>query len=433
MEIPDLIKKKRDGGTLSRGEIYSFIEGYTRGRIPDYQCSALLMAIWFRGLSPRETADLTEAMLDSGRTLDFSEFAQPKIGKHSTGGVGDKTSMVVAPVAAAGGLMVPKMSGRGLGHTGGTLDKLESIPGFRTRLTVEEFRRVAVSCGMVLAGQTDDLAPADRKLYSLRDVTATVDSIPLIAASIMSKKLAEGTSGLVLDVKTGSGALMKTLEGSRALAARMVEIGAAHGKRVRAVISDMNQPLGRRVGNALEVMEAIETLKGQGPPDLVEVCRELAANMFVLGGVEALLAGGRSRFDTILAGGKGAQKLAECIALQGGNPRVVEDYSLLGSARYQEALVAPAAGYVAEVEAEAVGRAAMALGGGRETLDSMIDPAVGVVLTRKVGEAVEAGETMALLHYNDRSRLGRALGIIRPAIRISPQPVAAPTMVHAVL
>ncbi len=433
MNIPELIKKKRDGADLSRYEIYEFVEGYTRGRIPDYQCSALLMAIWFRGLDARETADLTEAMLNSGRTLDFSEFPQRKIGKHSTGGVGDKTSMVVVPVVAAGGLMVPKMSGRGLGHTGGTLDKLESIPGFRTRLNVDDFRRVVASCGMVLAGQTDDLVPADRKLYSLRDVTATVESIPLIAASIMSKKLAEGTSALVLDVKTGSGAMMKTLEGSRALAARMVEIGAAHGKRVCAVISDMDQPLGRHVGNALEVIEVIETLKGRGPSDLVEVCRELAANMFLLGRVETSGERARARFDAILESGKGAEKFAECISLQGGDARVIEDYGLFASARFREPLVAPATGYLAALEAEAFGRAAMALGGGRETLDSVIDPAVGIVLAKKSGERVQAGEAIGFFHYNDPSRLGRALTMIRPAIRVSPEPVTLPPLIHAVL
>src|SRR3989454_11266808 len=349
------------------------------------------MAIFFRGLSIEETAGLTEAMMRSGRVLDLSEFPKPKIDKHSTGGVGDKTSLIVAPVAAAGGLVVPMVSGRGLGHTGGTLDKLESIPGFSTRPDLSEFRRVLRACGVAMVGQTEELAPADRKLYALRDVTATVESIPLIAASIMSKKLAEGIDGLVLDVKTGSGAFMKTLEAARELASRMLGIGTACGKRVRALVTDMNQPLGRAVGNALEVIEAIETLKGRGPSDLVEVCRELTARMFLLGGLESRLEAGRARFNSVLGSGKALERFTQVIAEQGGDPRIAEDYSRLPGARYVDSVVAFADGYIAGLEAEAMGRASMVLGAGRGRVDSVIDPAVGLVFEKKVGDPVEAG------------------------------------------
>jgi len=424
MNVPDLIRKKRDGQVLAPEEISGFITRYTRGEIPDYQCSALLMAIYFRGLSSQETADLTEAMMRSGQVLDLSEFPQPKIDKHSTGGVGDKTSLVVAPVAAAGGLLVPMISGRSLGHTGGTLDKLESIPGFNTRLSLPEFRRVLGACGMALIGQTDDLAPADKKLYALREVTASVESIPLIAASIMSKKLAEGIDGLVLDVKTGSGAFMKTLEEARELATRMVEIGTARGKRVQALLSEMSQPLGNAVGNALEVMECLETLKGRGPADLVEICRELTATMFVLGGVDSALPPACARFDALLASGRPLEKFAQLLAAQGGNPRVVEDYALFPTALYEDSFVAPEGGYVAGLEAGALGRACMAIGAGREKLDSRIDSAVGLVFEKKVGDPVEAGERLCVVYTNERAPLPRALEMIRGATTISPEPVS---------
>ncbi len=424
MDTPEFIRKKRDGRSLSRDEIFEFVERYTRGEIPDYQCSALLMAVYFRGLSPEETAQLTEAMMRSGQVLDLSEFPQPKIDKHSTGGVGDKTSLVIAPVAAAGGLLVPMISGRGLGHTGGTLDKLESIPGFNTRLTLGEFRRVLKTCGLGLIGQTEELAPADRKLYALRDVTATVESIPLISASIMSKKLAEGFDGLVLDVKTGSGAFMKKLEDARELAKRMVEIGTACGKRVQALITDMEQPLGQAVGNALEVIESIEMLKGRGPKGLVEVCRELGANMFQLGGVVSSLEAGRAKFDSLLASGAALQKFAEVVAEQGGDPRVVDDYCRLPAAKYVDSIVAWEDGIVQRLEAEAVGRASMVLGAGRERLDSVIDPAVGLVFEKKVGDRVSAGERICTVHSNDRGRVARVREMIRSAIALSPEPVA---------
>jgi pyrimidine-nucleoside phosphorylase len=429
MEAAWIIRQKRDGHRLERREISDFVDAYTRGLIPDYQASALLMAIFFRGLDPQETADLTEAMLRSGGVMDLSEFTQPKLDKHSTGGVGDKTSLIVAPIAAAGGLVVPMISGRGLGHTGGTLDKLESIPGFRTRLTLDEFRQALHRTGAGLIGQTDDLAPADRKLYALRDVTATIESIPLISASIMSKKLAEGIDALVLDVKVGSGAFMKTLEPAQDLAARMVEIGRACGKRVQALITGMNQPLGRAVGNALEVMECLETLKGRGPQDLVEVSRELTALMFVLGRVDASVESARARFDNLIASGAGLRKFAEIIAEQGGDPGVVEEYGRLPRAAHDESIVAWQEGYISALEAQAIGLASMRLGAGRERLDSVIDPAVGLVFEKKVGEAVEVGERICTIYANDRSRLAQARATIRAAIMISSEPVTAPKLI----
>ena len=433
MDFPEVIRKKRDDHSLSREEIFEFIERYTQGEIPDYQCSALLMAIFFRGLTSEETANLTEAMMRSGEVLDLADFPQPKVDKHSTGGVGDKTSLVIAPVAAAGGLMVPMISGRGLGHTGGTLDKLESIPGFNTHLSLAEFRRVLGVCGMGLIGQTDDLAPADRKLYSLRDVTATVESIPLISASIMSKKLAEGIDGLVLDVKTGSGAFMKKLEDSRELARRMVEIGTGCGKRVSAVITEMSQPLGNAVGNALEVIECIETLKGRGPRDLKEICCELTAHMFVVGGLEKSMDAARARYNSLMGSGKPLEIFTRVIAEQGGDAKIVEDYSRLPSAKLEEALVASEDGWVAGLEAFAVGRASMVLGAGRERLDSVIDPGVGLVFEKKVGDRVSAGERICLVYANDAARLARTRDMLRGAIVISQTPAAAPPLIQETL
>jgi pyrimidine-nucleoside phosphorylase len=429
MDAPDLIRNKRDGRPLAREEIFDFVARYTRGEIPDYQASALLMAVFFRGLDSRETADLTDAMKRSGEVLDFSEIPRPKADKHSTGGVGDKTSLVIAPVAAAGGLAVPMVSGRGLGHTGGTLDKLEAIPGFNTRLSLKEFRRVLAECGLGLIGQTEEFAPADRKLYALRDVTSTVESPPLICASILSKKLAEGISALVLDVKTGSGAFMKKLEDSRALAERMVEIGTACGAKVGALITDMNQPLGNAVGNSLEVIECLEALKGCGPRDLVEVSRELTARMFVLSGLEKSLEAASARFDSIISSGKGVEKFAQVISAQGGDARVMDDYSLLPSAQVEDAYVASEDGFVSELEAEAIGRASMVLGAGRERLDSVIDPAVGMVFEKKVGDPVSAGERICSLFVNDRSRLARARQMLAGAVKISRQPVQAPKLI----
>jgi len=433
MEAALIIRKKRDGAALEREEIFDFIQRYSRDEIPEYQASALLMAIYFRGLDARETADLTEAMMRSGQTLDFSELAQPKIDKHSTGGVGDNASLIVGPAAAAGGLVVPMISGRGLGHTGGTLDKLESIPGFRTRLSPSEFRQALAECGMALVGQTEELVPADRKLYALRDVTSTVDSIPLISASIMSKKLAEGIDGLVLDVKTGSGAFMKRIEDARALAERMVQIGTACGKRVRALITGMSQPLGWAVGNALEVIESIETLKGRGPRDLVEISRELTAHMFLLGSVDDSLDAGRARFDAVIRSGHALEKFIQTISRQSGDPRVVEDYSLLPCAQHEDSLVAWEDGYLAGLDAGTIGRASMTLGAGRDRLDSVIDPAVGLVFEKKVGDAVETGERICAIYSNDRTRVERVRQMLGDVTVIAQEPVAPPVLILDVI
>ena len=429
MEATHAIRRKRDGHRLERQEILEFISAYTRGDIPDYQAAALLMAIFFRGLDARETADLTDAILQSGQSVDLSDLPQPKVDKHSTGGVGDKTSLIIAPAAAAGGLLVPMISGRGLGHTGGTLDKLESIPGFRTRLTISEFRRALRRTGVALIGQTGELAPADRKLYALRDVTGTVESIPLISASIMGKKLAEGIDALVLDVKAGSGAFMKTVDSARELARSMVAIGAAFGRRVNALLTDMSQPLGCAVGNSLEVIEVLETLKGRGPRSLVEVSRELTALMFLLGGLDADLDEARARFDRVLASGAALHKFAEIVAEQGGDPAVVEDYARLPQAHFQDSVVAWREGYISGLEAEAIGCASMRLGAGRERLDSIIDPAAGLVFEKNVGDAVQAGERVCVLYANGTSRLAEVHQAVRAAISISLEPVPPPRLI----
>jgi pyrimidine-nucleoside phosphorylase/thymidine phosphorylase len=423
METPELIRKKRDGLVLTKAEIFDFVVRYTRGGIPDYQASALLMAIYFRGMDRRETADLTEAMLRSGRVLDFSALPGAKVDKHSTGGVGDKTSLIIAPAAAAAGVLVPMISGRGLGHTGGTLDKLEAIPGFSPRLSFQDFHRVLENCGLAFGAATEEFAPADQKLYALRDVTATVESIPLITASIMSKKLAEGIDGLVLDVKTGNGAFMQKLEDARALATSLVNTGVAHGKRVHALITDMSQPLGNAVGNALEVIESVETLKGRGPRDLVELCRELIAHMLLLGNVTGSLDEARARYDSVIASGQALERFARLVAEQGGNPRALENCSLLPQAQHEDSVVARENGYIAGLEARKLGVASMILGAGRDRADATIDPAVGLVFEKKVGDEVHAGERVCILYSNDRSRVPWALDMIREAIAISPDPV----------
>ena len=434
METPEVIRRKRNGLSLTRAEIFEFVERYIRGEIPDYQASALLMAVYFQGMEPRETADLTEAMLRSGEEFDFSDLPQAKVDKHSTGGVGDKTSLIIAPAAAACGVLVPMVSGRGLGHTGGTLDKLEAIPGFSTQLSSQEFRRILQSCGLAMGAATDHVAPADRKLYALRDVTATVESIPLITASIMSKKLAEGIDGLVLDVKTGTGAFMQKREDARALANSLVSTGAAYGKRVHALITDMEQPLGNAVGNALEVIESVEVMKGRGPRDLVELCRELTAHMLVLGKITDSLDDARARYDSAIASGHALERFAHLVAEQGGNPRVLEDYSLMPQAQFEDSVMAPEDGYIVELEARGMGVASMGLGAGRERADSVIDPAVGLVFEKKVGDTVRAGERFCVIYSNDRSRVPWALDMIREAVAISPVPVSpSPLVLERVL
>jgi pyrimidine-nucleoside phosphorylase/thymidine phosphorylase len=398
----ELIHAKRDGNAIPAEEIAALVDGYTRGDVPDYQMAAFCMAVFFRGMDDAEVRALTGAMLRSGDVLDLSDIPGAKIDKHSTGGVGDKVSLALAPLAAACGVKVPMISGRGLGHTGGTLDKLESIPGFRVDLPVERFRELVRDVGACLIGQTARLAPADRKLYALRDVTATVESIPLIAGSIMSKKLAEGIDGLVLDVKVGSGAFMKTLEDARALARTLAAIGRGMGKKVSALLTAMDEPLGRAVGNALEVVETVALLRGGGPADLREVTVELTAEMLVLGGVAADLGAGRAQVEAAIADGRGLAKLEEIVRAQGGDPAVVRDPERLPRAERIFPVHAPASGFVAAIDAEALGLAAVALGAGRARVEDAIDPAVGFVVEKKLGDPVERGEPLCTVHAGAR-------------------------------
>jgi pyrimidine-nucleoside phosphorylase len=421
MRPVDLIRKKRDGGELTRDEIHFLVSGHTRDEIPDYQMSAWLMAVRLRGMSRAELAALTEAMLRSGVILDLSSLPGTKVDKHSTGGVGDKTSLVIAPVVAAGGLKVPMISGRGLGHTGGTLDKLESIPGFNVNLSIAEFRHALAECGCALIGQTAEIAPADKKLYALRDVTATVDSPYLICASIMSKKLAEGIDALVLDVKTGSGAFMKAEADAVSLAELMVETGGRMGKRVVALITDMDQPLGRTVGNALEVAECIEVLRGAGPPDLRALCLELAGWMFYLGRRTATVEEGRRLAAELIASGRGLEKFREVIQLQGGDPGVIDDLRRLPQAQHQLDLVSQHQGWIAEIACEQVGVAGIVLGGGRAKKEDAVDPAVGILLRKKVGERVAAGEPLCTVHYNSAARLPEARALLERSYSIAPE------------
>lgn len=424
MRAVEIIEKKRDGLALSAGEIRFFVEGFTRGEIPDYQAAAFLMAVYFQGMTPQETADLTMAMARSGRVLDLHDIAPVVVDKHSTGGVGDKVSLVVVPLVAAAGLPVGKMSGRGLSFTGGTIDKLESIRGLRVELTVEEFRAQLRRVGAVLCGQSADLAPADGKFYALRDVTGTVPSIPLIAASIMSKKIAAGADAIVLDVKVGNGAFMKTLDQARALARLMVDIGSRLGRRMVAVIADMNQPLGHAVGNALEVGEAIATLRGDGPPDFREHCLAIAAHMLQLGGRAASGAEGRRLAEETLASGAAWEKFRALVAAQGGDVRQIEEPERLPRARWVREIPAPADGYLAEVRAYEVGMAAVVLGAGRARKGEPIDPAVGVIVHHKVGDAVRRGEPLFTVHANDAGRLAEAEAWLARAVRIQEEPAS---------
>jgi pyrimidine-nucleoside phosphorylase len=421
MRAVDVLRKKRDGGELTPDEIAAFVTG-TRGGWSDYQLSALLMAICIRGMTPAETAALTRLMTDSGSRIDLSGVPGPKIDKHSTGGVGDKTSLILAPLAAACGVVVPMMSGRGLGNAGGTLDKLEAIPGFRVDLSADEFRDNLHAVGAAMIGQTADVAPADKKLYALRDVTGTVESIPLITASILSKKIAEGISGLVLDVKCGRGAYMKTRDDARALARALVEVGTANGLRVEARLTAMDAPLGRAVGNSLEVIESIETLKGRGPKDLEDLSVLLAARMVLLAGLAIDDLDAEAKVRTALSSGAGVEKLAQIIERQGGNPEVVEDYSLLPGHRLRTAVHADRTGYVAEVDAEKVGIAAMLLGAGRQKADDPIDPAVGVLVNAKPGERVGPGARVFTVLFRDDRALAAALPLLESAYRIDDAP-----------
>ena len=430
----DVIRKKRDGQELSRPEIEALVSGYTSGDIPDYQASAWLMASVIRGLTRPETAALTDAMLRSGEVLDLSEFHAKKVDKHSSGGVGDKTSLVLAPVAAAGGLIVPMISGRGLGHTGGTLDKLEAIPGFNVNLTMAEFRNVLRKCGCAMIGQTAEIAPADRKLYALRDVTGTVESPYLICASIMSKKLAEGIDALVLDVKTGSGAFMKKEEDAAFLAELMVETGERMGTNVVALVTDMDQPLGAYVGNALEVVEVLDVLRGKGPEDLRSLCLELAGWMFHVGEVSPTVEEGRELAAKLIASGRAMETFQQMIALQGGDPKVTDDVKRLPQAAHTRDVLSPRGGHIAAMGCEAMGTASVILGGGREKKEDSVDPSVGFVLHKKVGDAVAKGEPLCTVHYNDEPRFARAAQLIVDNYRIEDAPpAAARSLVHRVI
>src|ERR1700687_595257 len=434
MRVVDLIRRKRDSGELTREEIEGLIAAYTKGDIPDYQVSAWLMAVVLRGMSRPETAALTDSMLRSGEGLDLSSLPARKVDKHSTGGVGDKTSLVLAPLAAAAGVTVPMISGRGLGHTGGTLDKLEAIPGFNVNLPVAEFRRVLEVCGCAMIGQTAEIAPADRKLYALRDVTGTVESPGLICASIMSKKLAEGIDALVLDVKTGSGALLKNVEDAANLAELLAETGKRMGKKVVALLTDMNQPLGRKAGNAMEVAESIEVLGGEGPADLRDLCLELAAWMFFLGERVKTVEEGKKLSADLIASGKAREKFREIVGLQGGDVGVIDDPRRLAHARQKIDVISPADGFVAGTQCEQLGVACVVLGGGREKKEDTIDPAVGLEFHKRIGDAVKRGEPLCTLHYNAATRLDEARRLVETAYKIEPEkPKAIPPLIHRVI
>ena len=403
MRMIDIIEKKRDGSALTKQEIEFFIEGYTNGSIPDYQMSSLLMAIFFQNMTDEERANLTMAMVNSGETIDLSAIEGVKVDKHSTGGVGDTTTLVLGPLVAACGVPVAKMSGRGLGHTGGTIDKLEAIEGFHVELTSEQFVKQVNELKVAVIGQSGNLTPADKKLYALRDVTGTVNSIPLIASSIMSKKIAAGAGAIVLDVKTGDGAFMKTTEDARALATAMVRIGNNVGRKTMAIISDMSQPLGRAIGNSLEIVEAIDTLKGNGPDDLTELCLTLGSQMVVVGEKAETLEEAREMLLAVIEDGSALEIFKQFIKWQGGNEKIVDDVSLLPQAAYKFEVPASEDGFITFMEADEIGTAAMLLGAGRATKESEIDLAVGIVLNKKVGDAVSKGDSLATIYSNSEN------------------------------
>src|SRR6516165_80643 len=421
MRTVDLIQRKRDGEELAPEEIDYMVDGYTSAEIPDYQMAAFLMSVYFAGMTDREVSRLTECMLRSGEMVDLSAIPGVKVDKHSTGGVGDKTSLIVAPLAAAAGVVVPTMSGRALGHTGGTLDKLESIPGFCTDLSPEQFAKQLKELGLAFIGQTDQLAPADRKLYALRDVTATVESIPLIASSIMSKKLAEGIDALILDVKVGSGAFMKKQVDARRLAQAMVAIGRRMDKKVRALITNMDQPLGYAIGNALEIMEASQTLQNAGPDDLTKLSLELAAHMIHLGKKAATLEEARRTAEGLLVDGSAYRKFKQVVAAQGGNAQALDKFELLPNATGMREITSPRAGYVTSIDAEDIGIASNMIGAGREKKEDAIDPAVGIILEVKVGEKVDAGSVLCRLYYTKEDRVEEAAERVEDAFRVSGQ------------
>ena len=429
MRMYDLIMKKRDGGVLTKEEIDFIISSYTKDYIPDYQMSALAMAIYFRGMTPEETAHLTMAMAYSGDVMDLSAIKGIKVDKHSTGGVADTTTLVLAPMVAACGAPVAKMSGRGLGHTGGTIDKLESIPGMRVELSEEEFIDNVNKYGIAIIGQTKNLTPADKKLYALRDVTATVDSIPLIASSVMSKKIAAGADAIVLDVKVGRGAFMKDLESAKALAKLMVDIGNSVGRKTVAHVTNMDYPLGLAIGNALEIIEAVQVLKGHGSKDLLEVCMLLGSDMLQIAGVAKDDTEARAKLKEALDSGKALQKFKEFIKAQGGDERVVDDFSLLPQAKYVRPWIADRDVYIKDMMALDLGLVAMKLGAGREKKEDKIDLAVGIMLGGKVGDIVRKGEPIATIYANDEGKAEWALNEIKKYILLSDEPVERPTLI----
>lgn len=433
MRMYDVIKKKRDGETLTQEEIQFFIEGYTKGEIPDYQASAFIMALFLNDAKPSETIALTKAMMHSGDVVDLSPIKGIKVDKHSTGGVGDTTTLVLAPLVASVGVPIAKMSGRGLGHTGGTIDKLESIPGFHVELTVEEFMDAVNTHQIAVIGQSKNIAPADKKLYALRDVTATVDHLSLIASSIMSKKLAAGSDGIVLDVKTGSGAFIKTLDGSIELGKEMVQIGHGMNRDTIAVVTDMSQPLGYAIGNSLEVIEAIETLKGKGPEDLTELCLVLGAHMVVIGKKADAYEEAYALLKEQIANGKALEKFAEFAKTQGGNPEVIHDYDLLPSCQHTVEILAEQTAYLKAFESEEVGVSAMLLGAGREDMSSVIDLGAGIVLRKKIGDHVAKGESIATFYTDRQEALPQAKQRFMDAITWSPSPVEASPLIQAIV
>lgn len=433
MNMYDIIKKKRNGGELTTEEINYFVNGYTDGSIPDYQASALLMAIYFQKMNKRETVDLTTAMVNSGQVIDLSGIEGIKVDKHSTGGVGDTTTLILGPIVAAAGAPVAKMSGRGLGHTGGTIDKLESFTGFSVDMTIEEFIKNVSERKIAIGGQTADLAPADKKLYALRDVTATVDNISLIAGSIMSKKIASGSDAIVLDVKTGSGAFMKEEEDAFKLAQEMVDIGTHVGRNTIGVITDMDQPLGYAIGNILEVKEAIDTLNGNGPEDLRELCLTLGSHMLVLGEKASNEEEARKILEDVIKSGKGLEKLKELVESQGGDSKYVDDPSLFPNPSIIRPLISDEEGYVKGIVAEDIGRAALLLGAGRETKESEIDLTVGIVLNKKIGDYIKKGEAIATVYANDEEKFEKACQMIKEAYTIVEEKVEPRKLIKGIV
>ncbi|MCX6353917.1 MAG: thymidine phosphorylase [Candidatus Aureabacteria bacterium] len=433
MRAYEIIMRKRDGKKLEAAEIEFMIREYTKDQIPDYQMAAFLMAVFIRGMEAEETTALTLAMLRSGDVIDLSGIGKKTVDKHSTGGVGDKTSLVLAPIVAASGIPVPMMSGRGLGHSGGTLDKLESIPGFRTNLTEQEFVAAVRKVGLAIIGQTRALAPADKKIYMLRDVTATVDSIPLICGSIMSKKLAAGPDAFVFDIKTGVGAFMSTMEMAEELARTMNAVAKNAGKDVVTLISDMNQPLGKAVGNALEIRETIEALKGNISSDLKDLVLSLASWMMVFGGVAKNAEEGYRLAESNLLNGKGLEKFAQMVQQQGGDPSVVDNPDILPTAKHRDEIASPMDGFVASANALEIGLCSVALGAGRENVDSVIDMGVGFTINKKIGDAVKKGESLLTIHYNDSKKTEAIRNRLAKAYHIGPKPVKRPPMIYKVI